>query len=254
MENLRDAIKSVLEKDLPQEPVALLFSGGTDSLTVLWVLLELGATVTCYTFHLSYYESADLKASKRACDHWSIPQIIVTEDAQPIERQLERVISVIQSPRKTHVEVMFGYWFLLEAVRETHVYSGLQADTLYGSNKNAAIQCGKKSAAEFTAYRKRLLSNPDQEGLKQAHLLCSQFGKILHAPYSSNKVREVLFQYSWQQLNRPKQKMPAILAFADEFQSLPIYRHDDNMQCGSRIREHLAAYVNQYRRIYDDVR
>ena len=45
--------------------------------------------------------------------------------------------------------------------------------------------------------------------------------------------------------------MPAIIAFADRFKELPIYRHDDNMQCGSRLREHLADYVKLYRRIYN---
>jgi len=251
LQRLRPLLKQEISKDLPNEPVALLFSGGTDSLTVLWTLMELGAKVTCYTFHLSYFISNDAKASKAACKHWNVPQVIVNEDNRDKLTQLKDVIKIIKSPRKTHVEVMYGYYFLMQAIKEKHVYSGIQADTLYGSNKNAAIQCGKKSAKFFTDYRKALLANPGQEGLQQAHLVANHFGKIFHAPYSCQPVRDYFFEYNWKELNRPKQKMPAIIAFADRFKELPIYRHDDNMQCGSRLREHLADYVKLYRRIYN---
>ena len=56
MRELRDLLKAAVKKDLPDEPVALLFSGGTDSLTVLWTLLDLGVEVHAYTFRLSYFE------------------------------------------------------------------------------------------------------------------------------------------------------------------------------------------------------
>jgi len=75
LERLRQLLKQEISKDLPNEPVALLFSGGTDSLTVLWTLMELGAKVTCYTFHLSYFISNDARASKVACKYWNVPQV-----------------------------------------------------------------------------------------------------------------------------------------------------------------------------------
>lgn len=253
MKELRNILKNVISKDLPDEPVALLFSGGTDSLTVLWTLLSLGKKVHCYTFRLSYFESTDARVSKLACKLLGVPQTIVVEPSGDIRQQLHNLISVIQSPRKTHVEVMYGYYFLLQAVKESHVYSGIQADTLYGSNKNAAIQCGKQSAEFFTNYRKKLLENPGQEGLLQANLAASHFNKVLHTPYSDPSVREFFFKYSWADLNRPKQKMPAILSFESEFKDCKLYRKDDNMQCGSHLREHLAEYVKEYKRIYDHI-
>lgn len=254
MIEFRNLLREVIQRDLPSEPVALLFSGGTDSLTVLWILLELGIDVTCYTFNLSYFQSTDLRASKKACEHWKVKQIIVNEDHdENIPQQLRKVIGVIKSARKTHVEVMYGYWYLINSVKEKHIYSGIQADTLYGSNKKSAIHYGKKTAEEFTTYRKELVSNPGQEGLLQARLIAEQFGKILHAPYSDNSIREFFYQYSWKQLNSPRQKMPPVVSFFKEFGELPIYRHDDNMQCGSHLREHLAIYVTHYRKIYQEI-
>jgi len=254
MADLRSILRSSIAAVLPDEPVDLLFSGGTDSLSVLWTLLDLGASVTCLTFHLSYFESADARASRAACARWSVPLIEVTEDERPVEQQLRDVIAAIGSARKTHVEVAYGYNFLLASCQHRHVFSGIQADTLYGSNKNAAIRQGKASAEEFTAYRRALLESPDQEGLAQMRMLAACHGKVLHAPYADEQIRAFFMRYSWQELNRPRQKMPAVLAFADRFAELAIYRHDDNMQCGSHVREHLAAHVKEYRRILDKVR
>jgi len=253
LKELRDILTDVISKDLPKEPVALLFSGGTDSLTVLWTLLNLGMEVHCYTFRLSYFESTDARVSQKVCNQLGIQQTIVSESTAPIPDQLHQVISIIKSPRKTHVEVMYGYYFLMKAVNEHHVYSGIQADTLYGSNKNAAIQCGKKSAEYFTQYRKKLLESPGQEGHLQANMVANHFGKILHTPYSDQKVRDFFFKYSWSDLNRPKQKMPAIISFKPEFRDSKVYRKDDNMQCGSHLREHLQEYVKEYRRIYANI-
>jgi asparagine synthetase B (glutamine-hydrolysing) len=215
--------------------------------------MDLGFKPTCYTFHLSYFVSTDAKAARSACTHWGVPIRIVHEAPGSVRDHLRDVIRTIKSARKTHVEVMYGYWWLMQAVKERHVFSGLQADTLYGSNKNAAIRCGKASAAEFTRYRRELLKISGQEGLAQAQMLAGHFGKILHAPYSDDRVRRFFCQFSWAQLNRPKQKMPAINAFRDRFDELPIYRHDDNMQCGSRLREHCAPFVKEYRKILAEV-
>lgn len=250
LHDLRKILNTVVKKDLPDEPVALLFSGGTDSLSVLWTLLDLGVNVHAYTFRLSYFESVDARVSRAACQLYGVPQTVVTEGPGAIPQQLEDLIRVIKSPRKTHVEVMYGYWFLMKAIKEHHVYSGIQADTLYGSNKNSAITFRKRPVSEFTDFRQKKLANPDQEGLAQARLVAKHFGKAFHAPYADPTVRDFFFHYSWDDLNRPKQKMPARIAFEPEFRASQLYRFDDNMQCGSRLREHLAEYVKEYRRIH----
>lgn len=248
--NLRTILAEVVASQVPaDEPVALLFSGGTDSLTILWTLLDLNVPVHCYTFRLSYYESTDAKASAAACRYWNVPRTVVTEGTGPVLDHLRQLIPAIRSARKTHVEVMYGYWWLLQAVKERHVFSGLQADTLYGSNKNAAIQCGKASAEDFARYRRKLLEYDGQEGLAQAVILAERFSKTIHTPYSSEPIREFFCGMDWRRINRPKQKMPAIEAFHERFSELAIYRIDDNFQCGSRLREHCAPYVKQYREI-----
>lgn len=243
----RALLREVIAERVAQEPVALLFSGGTDSLTILWTLLGLGARVTCYTFRLPEVESTDIRASRLACQHWGVPQEIVVSGSE-VAADVRETITIIKSDRKTHVEVMYAYRFLMGAVKERQVWTGIQADTLYGSNKNAAIRCGKASAEEFAQYRRGLLASPGQEGLQQAQMMARHFGKELCVPYADPRLRDWFMRWPWRELNTPKQKMPPVLGFADRFQEVAIYRHDDNLQCGSGIREHMAAVFHGHQR------
>lgn len=246
MKNFRAILREVIKKDLAKEPVALLFSGGTDSLTLLWTLLDLGAEVTCYTFRLERVESNDSKAARLAADTWQVPiEVIQAPYQEPgaLAGDVREVIRIIQSARKTHVEVMWGYWYLIRAIKEQQVWSGLQADTLYGSSKSMAIKYAKQPQA-FLAARRKMVTNPDQEGYKQAHKIAAYFDKEFYAPYTSPQVREFMFSYSWAELNKPKQKMPAVIGFEPEFRQVPIYRRNDNLQCGSGIREYFARLLS----------
>ena len=71
---LRPLLKEVVAGDLDgKEAVALFFSGGTDSLTVLWTLLDLGADVRCYVFALPRQERGDVAVASVAAALHHLP-------------------------------------------------------------------------------------------------------------------------------------------------------------------------------------
>jgi len=246
---LADVIKNYNIK----EPAALLFSGGTDSLTIFWTLQKLSIPFTCYTFHLKRHISTDAKVASLCCKYWNVRHIIIQEN-QDVKKDVEETIKIIKSSRKTHVEVMYAYLHLFRGIKENVVFSGLQADTLYGSNKQAAIKHGKSDAGRFTAYRKKLLEDKGQEGLHQACLLAQSFNKKFYAPYTNSEVRDWFFKFSWKDLNTPKQKYPTVKAFSDKFKEINVYRKDDNLQCGSKIRELMAdTFQNHQRKAYKTI-
>jgi len=241
----------------PAAPVALLFSAGTDSLSILWALLDVGIVPTCYTFRLPEVESTDYTMACKAARHLGLQHRIIVAGPDTAD-DVRAAIGIINSARKTHVEVMYAYRLLMARVEEADVFSGIQADTLYGSNKRAAIACSKADAATFRKYRLDLLANPGQEGLYQALRVAAYYGKRLRTPYTTGAVREWFLRWSWADLNKPRQKMPVWLGFADRYTELPIYRMDDNLQCGSGIRERMAAAFGgrqraAYRSILADV-
>lgn len=237
---LREVVAGQLDG---REQVALLFSGGTDSLTVLWTLLDLGADVSCHVFRLRSVRSADSKVARIAADAWNVPLAVVVPPEQSLTRlarNVGQVVRLIGSSRKTHVEVMWACWHLFRNVGRGLVFTGLQADTLYGSSRSMAIRCSKMTAASFAARRRELLARPGQEGLAQARRLAAGLGKELCVPYADEKVRDFILRFPWRELNRPRQKMPAVLGFKQEFRRVPVYRRNDNLQCGSGVREHMA--------------
>jgi len=256
-----ERFRNILYNSIPAgiDSAALLFSGGTDSLTVLWTLIDLGIDVTCYNFRLRHVNSRDSKVAAIAASHWGIKLVQVISPPQSLaelQEDIKTVVRSIHSARKTHVEVMWGYWHLLRAIQEDHVFSGLQADTLYGTSKSMAIKYGKAPLGIFSQARLKLVSNPDQEGCRQAHMLAALFDKHLHTPYTGDSMRGFMTEFSWKQLNRPKQKMPAVLGFGNMFSQVPIYRRNDNMQCGSGIREYMKRLLSlpenkRYKRVQE---
>lgn len=244
MKKFKEILKSAIGDYQIKDKCALLFSGGTDSLTIFWALKELGIDFKCYTFGLKDIRSIDIEVSKLACDFYDIEHEIIEAESKGIvlRDELEEVISIIKSYRKTHVEVMWGYFYLIKNIKEKFILSGLQADTLYGSSKSMSIKYSK-SPSEFRVAREKAIKNNDQEGYAQAILLSKFYNKILYAPYTHPKVRKFILKYSWRELNSPKQKKPARVGFSKYFHQIPIYRKNDNMQCGSGIREYLSELL-----------
>jgi hypothetical protein len=107
-----------------------------------------------------------------------------------------------------------------------------------------AIKHGSATAESFAAAREKLVARPGQEGFAQAVGIAGSFDRSFHAPYTDVRIRRFMFRFSWKELNRPRQKMPAVLGFGDEFRRVPIYRRNDNLQCGSGVREHMARMLS----------
>lgn len=244
----REVLRTAVEKLWPEDPCALLFSGGTDSLTVLWTLLDLGITPTCYTFRLQRKRSKDSKVARLSASYFNFALVeVVVPDQHPEElaADLGWLVSKMGTARKTHVEVLWCFWRLLtHPIVERQVWTGLQADTLYGTSQKAAIRCWNMSAASFARERRRLIKEPDTEGLDQMDRLCRLVSAEHAAPYARAEVRDWTLSRSWKELNVPKKKMPARRAFASEFAAGALYRNGvDGIQAGSGV----TAYLEELR-------
>lgn len=232
---------------------ALLFSGGTDSLTVLWSLLSIGARPVCYTFHLQGVRHADLIVSRAICEAEGLPQRIVTipRDVGALEADVRHIVTRFRTARKTHVQCLYPVLHIARAVKEAQVFSGLNADDWWGSAASDAINCAKDQA-EFDRRRRKRLADPTTSGWQFWQALFAAQEQELCCPYRDAEVVKWLCARSWPELNKPRQKQPAVEAFAEEFQRHACYRRNDNLQCGSMIREWhdvlLGEPVNKYGR------
>lgn len=257
MTKFRELIYKAIQQRVDGNPVALLFSGGTDSLIVLWSLLALGIETHCYTFRLENVESKDSLIASKICRAWDVPFNLVIIPEGPVdilESNLRELIQIIRSSRKTHVECSFPFWYLVPYIAETQVWSGFNGDDLWGSAKNIVIECSK-DRAKFRAVREKLIADPLTSAWQCVETICKVNDKQLLSVYRDREVIDYLLSFSWEELNKPRQKILAYEAFYKEFERVPnIWRRNDNLQCGSGLREYLARTGNVrvvYKALFD---
>jgi len=239
---LSDSIKSQI---LGSKDVALLFSGGTDSLSMLFTLLDMGIKPTLYTFRLSEHESNDSKVSKFIADKLDLKLklIIIPYNFKQLQKDVKYLITEFKSARKTVVQVTYPFLYIFPQVKEKFVVTGLSADSNYGTPKSMAIKF-RDDFDGFKKFKKKIFENPYTDGYYTINELAKKYNLKLIVPYRNEAIINYLMDYSWRSLNFPRQKWFIVKAWQKEFNNLKVYRKNDNLQVGSKIRERMDKLLN----------
>jgi asparagine synthetase B (glutamine-hydrolysing) len=244
---LKKLLKEAIHESIKDsKDVALLFSGGTDSLTCLFSLFEMDIKPTLYTFYLEGKPNRDLEYSKKVAEFYSLEHTII-EIPYSLSKLEESVLYITENlpvDRKTNVQCVFPFLYVMPQVKEKYVVSGLCADDLYGSAKSVIIKASKNKEV-FDSIREKTRSSlnssaylPIKQFIEQTH------GKVFITPYREQEVHDFFMEKSWAELNKPKQKQIAIDAFSSYFEEQDIYRKNSNLQVESGIREYHNELIN----------
>ena len=251
MNEFRRLLTAAVERRLPPagETVALCFSGGTDSLCVLWSLIDLKASVRAYTFHLEGRESNDARVARLAAAAYGVDHVeLVIGHQTPAELagDVAALVRRIGSARKTHVECTWPFTHLSAAVEERTVFCGLNADDLWGTSASDMIRY-RRDPAGFRRAREARMAEPTTSAWAFISGLFADLGKTLHSPFRDPDVVAWFLLQEHAALNRPKQKTPAREGYAACFRAAPVWRPNDTLQCGSGIREYMARMLDDPR-------
>jgi asparagine synthetase B (glutamine-hydrolysing) len=216
---LRQAVQKLLHTGTP----ALLLSGGTDSSTVLWTLIDCGLSPHCYTFTLQGTPSPDLPAARKIAKHHGLKltEVVIPRRLDVLKADVERAVDV-GARKKTHVQCLQPLLHLLPAIDEQQA--------------SDAIRHGKDRRL-FRQVREQRFADETTSGFSFWRSVAQQHGKELCVPYRDRDLVGWLLSQSWEQLNKPRQKMPALAGFMPEFKSCGVWRRNVNLQCASGIRE-----------------
>lgn len=239
---LSESIKTQL---LGSIDVGLLFSGGTDSLSMLFTLLDQGIRPTLYTFRLSEHESMDSKVSKFVADKLGL-KLVMTEipfNINQLQKDVKYLITEFGSARKTVVQVTYPFLYIFPHVKEKFVVTGLSADSNYGTPKSMAIKF-RDDFEGFKEYKKKIFSNIYTDGYYTINELAKKHDLKLIVPFRDPKVIDYLMNYSWRSLNFPRQKWFIVKGWQEHFNNLKVYRKNDNLQVGSKIRERMDKLLD----------
>lgn len=238
--------KHFTDRIIDKTDVALLFSGGTDSLTCLFSLLDLGIRPTLYSFHLENVIHKDIEVSKLVAEYYELPHniIVIDRNIERLKHDVKYLVETFKITRKTNVQCTYPFLHVLPQIKEKYVVSGLCADDLYGTAKSVAIK-GGKDKNKLDEIRMKTLSNLDSSAYRPIkELVENVFNKKFVAPYRSEEIIDYMMKFSWEEMNRPKQKQIAYFSYLNYFENQPIYRKNTNLQVGSKIREWHSELVN----------
>lgn len=239
MNRFRECIcKDIAEGIGNEKNVAVFLSGGIDSTSCLLACIDLGLNITAYTFYLEGHESQDLHASRAISNKINVPlkEIVVPYSINKLQEDTIRIIKEFKTARKTAVQCIHPFLYIIPEVKENTIVSGLYADDLYGTSRKGNI-IGRKNKREFDIFRLHSLS---QENYSCVYIrkAVEKSGKKLVTPFKGGALQEYLMGLSWEQMNTPVAKYIAVSAFNDYYGRNAWYRKNSNLQVNSGIREY----------------
>ena len=116
-------MRNIINKQLEQyknKKVALLFSGGLDSLSLMISCLDVGIRPTLYSFKLEGIESDDIKASRRIANIYGLKLVEVTipKNISTLIDDVEFIIEKFKVKKKTQIQCIQPFIHIVKYVEE----------------------------------------------------------------------------------------------------------------------------------------
>lgn len=233
MSDFQTHLQAYISAKSRSDSVALLLSGGIDSLSVGFALRDAGKTFTAYTYEIQGYPSRDRPKAELLARHLGCPLRVITVPNADASNAFIRLAVQNGCRKKVHHETSFPWLYALPEIEEAEIWSGWNADDHYGNTRKIVldqarmVREGSSQAdrkAHFDEWRRARFAQFDaavsSDTWWHVQRLADRCGKRLLDPYTSTAVRDFFFQFDHEQLSSPKK--PLIRqALAAQLQGLP---------------------------------
>jgi hypothetical protein len=239
--DVRRVLLNEFAKNIPRgERVALLLSGGIDSLACGLALRELGYDVTAYSFMLDGIVSTDFARARSRAEKFGFDfqAVILPTDIDTLANDLRELAGPRVGARtKTDFECGWPVARAIREVRERYIVTGHGADGHFCISKKGMIHYRDR----IDVFRAGLFSNPRYA---QRTILDSVANyRTMVFPFLSEAMVATFAGTTWNDVNRPRQKQPILDAYPEEFARVKIDLHT-NLQLGdSGIAEHFKILL-----------
>ena len=254
---IRKLLEDYIKNNVPDNEVAVLLSGGVDSISVGLAAHHVGKKVHAYSFHLVGEESYDFKKARDVSDkmQWEFSGVQVPTDN--LVEDWHRLVK-LKCQKKTHFECVFPFLYIYPQIEETYVLTGWGADGYFGVSKKLTMRYGSEEKnRKYKEYFKNLPHNiitfdeardkyflPDNcAGLKWHNKLVYQYNKIHITPYLDDAIKKHFYQFSWEDLNIPEQKHHIRNDFT-EFKNFGDVKSHLNLHLGGGVNKLFETLLN----------
>jgi asparagine synthetase B (glutamine-hydrolysing) len=240
--NVHDTLINLVN-DIKETDVAISLSSGIDSASVLFALLECGKKVTAYSFTLDTHKSRDFTEAEMLANKLGLDfvAVILPTDVDTLITDCFNLHNLYGCRKKTDYICTWPFLYLTPKVSENTLATGMAADGHFVISKKGCLHY-KDNPTEF---RKAYFSNPTRCQLPCRTKLANECGVKLFEPYLSNEMYEYLLNTTWNECNKPQQKMPIRRAFPDMYSKYMTIHQHTNFQLGdSGISSHFDILLN----------
>ena len=209
-----------IRNNVPDRRVAVLLSGGVDSISVGLAAHHAGKEVHAYSFQLGNQTSYDFaKAAEVAYNmNWDFTPVVVPKEN--LISDWHRLVK-LGCRKKTHYETVFPFLYVYPEIEETYVVTGWGADGYFGVGKKAMMRysndkkwdnytnyCKEHNQKQltFNQFREAYFSEGNTAGLDWHTKVAVEYNKKHITPYLDENVRDYLMSKTYRDLNIPKQK------------------------------------------------
>jgi asparagine synthetase B (glutamine-hydrolysing) len=230
-------MKNILMNEInkiPDEEVALLLSGGIDSNSLMFALLEAGKKVKAYTFVLEDKMSRDYIHAKINAHMFGIEHCVIDLPIDQ-ERLMADIHNLVYMGARTKTDFECGWpmIYAYQQIKEKTIVSGIGADDYFCLTKKGMIHYRDR----MDEFRKIQFSKPNN-CQKQIHdWLCNAYQKNFVTPYLVQDMQDYFVGKTWDELNRPHQKQTILDAFPDQFKAIRVFKHQDFQKGDSGISD-----------------
>ena len=241
-------LEEIIATEVPANDVAILLSGGVDSLSLAFGAHRLGKKITAYTFYLEGDKSYDACKAEEACDvfGWDCKTTVINPER--LRDDFILLAKQYDCRKKTQFECTYPFLFIFPKITQRYVMSGIAADGHYGLSKKAILHF-REPKELFDEFRERYFRGSNIAGINQLLQLSKEYSKTLVHPYLHNPIVQNFYkQYNWFELNTPKQKNIVRVAYQEEFSKLNKVKEHINLQLGANI-DHLFETLLKDKRL-----
>lgn len=239
----RVLVKRAAQLD-PDGQAELFLSGGVDSATILFALLEAGRRPRCLTFQLGDTVSVDAAVAASMCAAFGLEHTVVRlpRDTEQLLADVRWVLGHVDwrqtTVKKTIVQCCHPALYLYPAMHGAYGLWGLSGDDIMRTNRQLALDDYHQGWQKFSRLRRSSTDDPRFTDYHVIDIGRRVFGKRIEDFYNFPAWWAWVQQFPTPEVNHPKQKYAALIAFPDYWRRGNWYRTNSPYQINSGIRQY----------------
>jgi len=243
LDHRKKKIKTYLENyikiNCPKRNIAIMLSGGADSMVLALAAHNLGKKITAFSFQVKNYPNEDFIIAKHACDVMGWDFVPVSIDTKNLSKRFQELFTIHGCKKKTEAECLFPMIDTIKHVKNkgyNEILSGF--GSVIPDDRKSAILCSKDTKAYWNSCLESEYSGDSSATIKIVQVAKNNDLKIL-MPLCQKEIISILSGLTTKEMmGAPYPKHHYKDLYFKNFQNLGLLKRKNcNLQVGGQIEK-----------------